>query len=464
MARPDSALTAKPYSNPDDKRFNAPLERAFESATLPFRELVRSQTTGGILLIGCAAAAMAIANSPLAEFYADTLHAPLGLRFGDMAFEKPLHFWINDGLMTVFFFLVGLEIKREMIAGELASIRKASLPIAAALGGMIMPALIYLCFTGGTAAARGWGVPMATDIAFAAGVLVLLGNRIPATVVTSLVALAIVDDLGAVLVITLFYTDALQLGALAAAAGWVLALVALNFFGVRRSLPYFIVGLALWTALLTSGIHATLAGVLTAFSIPARPKFDSAKLSDHLRDLLDDFDELDKESYTILHSSEQSDIAQEIEDAVVKTASPLRRIEHGLHAPVGLFIVPVFALANAGIPLDAASLGAAVSNPASRATMFGIAAGLVAGKFLGIVGASWLAVKAGAALPEGASWKHLVGVGLLGGIGFTMSIFIAELAFAGDEGGLNAAKLGIVAASLVAGIAGSLWLYAASRK
>ncbi len=446
---------------PADERFNAPLEKVFDKIVSPFEEFVHQETTSGLLLMACALVALVVANSMLAEAYAHILHTSVGFQVGGWHLEKTLHHWINDGLMALFFFVVGLEIKREILVGELADPRQAALPIIAAVGGMVVPALVYFAINNEGPAAMGWGIPMATDIAFAVGVMVLLGNRVPKQLLMFLVALAIVDDLGGVLVIAFFYTEEIAFGALAIAAAMFALLVLFNRFGIRNPLPYFLVGLLLWLAMLKSGVHATLAGVLTALTIPARPKYEPGQFSQHVRKLMDRFDASYKPGQSIMKNEEQRSILQTMENGVHLVETPLQRLEHSMHLPVALIIIPIFALANAGIPLDFGSMGQTLAHPVT----VGVMLGLILGKLLGIGGFSWLAIKFGLArLPVNTRMSQLVGVSLLGGIGFTMSIFIAELAFTGSAEYLLMAKTGILVASLLAGIAGLIWLYKAAPK
>jgi NhaA family Na+:H+ antiporter len=367
-----------------------------------------------------------------------------------------LHHWVNDGLMALFFFVVGMELKREMLVGELADLRQAALPIVAAIGGMVMPALIYLTINHGTDATRGWGVPMATDIAFAVGVLVLLANRVPKALITFLVALAIADDLGAVIVIALFYTQQLAVDWLAASVVFVLLLFFLNFVGIRKVLPYFGVSILLWYALLQSGVHATLAGVICAFAIPARPKYDPALFSRHIKKLVERFDASHQLGGNIMTNETLYSVVQTLEQGVRGVQTPLQRLEHSWHLPVAFLVIPVFALFNAGIPLQFGSLGETLTHP----VMLGVLFGLVLGKFIGITGACWLALRLGIGqLPSGTRFSQIAAASVLGGIGFTMSIFIAELGFAGQPEYLLMAKTGVLAASLMSGIFGFIWLW-----
>jgi NhaA family Na+:H+ antiporter len=364
---------------------------------------------------------------------------------------KPLLLWINDGLMAIFFFVVGLEIKREVLAGELSSVRKAAFPVIAAVGGMVVPAGLYVLLNRSGPEARGWGVPMATDIAFALGVLALLGSRAPTSLKIFLTAFAIADDIGAVLVIALFYTESIAWGYLGLAAGCLVLLVALNAGGARRPLTYVVLGLVLWVAFLKSGVHATVAGVLLAMTIPATARIDYPAFLQRGRSVLDQFERADTGDGEAATHSERQAALHTLEEACEHVQTPLHRIEHALHPWVTFAIMPVFALANAGVTLGG---GGGVGHPVA----LGVLLGLVLGKPIGITFFAWLAVRLGLAeLPPGITWQHVHGAGWLGGIGFTMALFIAGLAFAGTPY-LDTAKLGILSASLVAGVVGFVLL------
>lgn len=435
--------------------YYSPWEKTFGRILTPFEEFIHHESAGSLLLIGCTVAALLLANSPLSAAYDRILHTHLTIQVGHWTLDHTLHHWINDGLMALFFFVVGLEIKREVLVGDLSDARAAILPIIAAVGGMVAPALIYAAFNSGAAGIRGWGIPMATDIAFAVGVLTMLGSRVPKSLFAFLVALAIVDDLGAVAVIALFYSEQIIVTALAAAALFLGILVVLNLAGVRGALPYFSVAILLWLAMQKSGIHATVAGVLAAWTVPSRPKLEPRRFSEHVRRLMDKFDRLDSGRTTLIQNQQQRAIVQALESGVFMVESPLQRLEHAMHIPVAFLVVPLFALVNAGVPIELATLPGVVT----QSTSLGIFAGLLAGKLIGIAGLSWLAVRLGIGqFPVGCRTAHLVGVGLLAGIGFTMSIFIAELAFRADPQQLISAKTAILFASLLAGIAGYLWL------
>jgi Na+:H+ antiporter, NhaA family len=387
------------------------------SATNAFARFFAHESAGGLCLGAAALLALVVSNTALAPAYEAFLRLPGSVSVGGwLNFEKPLLVWVNDLWMAVFFFLVGLEIKREFIEGELASARQAMLPAAAALGGMVVPAAIYAALNWGDAQAlRGWAIPSATDIAFAIGVLMLLGSRVPASLKLFLTAVAIIDDLGAIVIIALFYTEQLSLLALGGAAVGIAVLLLLNRMRVTRIDVYAAVGLVIWVFVLKSGVHATLAGVITALAIPAR---DAAG------------------------------------------ASPLERTQHALHPWVAFGILPLFGFCNAGVNLAGASLSA-LFEPVT----LGIGAGLVLGKAVGVFGSAWLLIKSGvAAAPAGASSMQLLGVAVLCGIGFTMSLFIGGLAFEGLDASFETrVKLGVLAGSVVAALVGSAILWAAGR-
>ena len=440
---------------------HAPWEHSFRKVITPFEEFIKNQTTGGIILMVCLVIALLIANSPLAGIYQQIVNAPIALTIGDFVLEKSLHHWVNEGLMALFFFVMGLEIKRAILVGELSSPRKAALPIVAALGGMIVPALLYYWINPEGSAAHGWGIPMATDIAFAVGVLVLLGSRIPRSLVMFLVALAIADDLGAVLVIALFYTEQIALGYLVSALALLVVLIVFNLGGIRHPVPYFIIALLLWLMLLKSGVHASIAGVLGAFTVPARFKYDTLQFSRHMRELMERFDASQRPDMDIRTNEAQRIVLRTLERNIELVDTPLQRLEHLYHLPVALLVIPIFALANAGVPIAFDTIWAALHHPVT----LGVTIGLVLGKFLGITGSCWLALKLNIGqLPEHTEFRHIAGVSLLGGIGFTMSLFIAELAFAGHAEQLLMAKLGILCASLVAGVLGYVWLLLTTRR
>ena len=448
---------AVPAARPAPAAIAVPL---VERALAPFRRFAASQAAGGIVLLACTAVALAWANSPWGASYEHLWEQEVVVGLGAATVRATLHHLINDGLMAVFFFLVGLEIKREVLVGELASLRQAALPVAAAVGGMVVPALLYAALNAGGAGAAGWGVPMATDIAFALGVLALVGSRAPLALKVFLAALAIADDIGAVLVIAVFYSGGIAWGALGVGALLLLASFGANVAGVRRPWAYALLGVLLWAAVLASGVHATVAGVLLAFTIPVRTRVNEAQFLAEGRRALDDFDAaLDGAAspglaVKVLTNEPSQDALHRLEELCERAQPPLHRIEHGLHGVVAFAIMPLFALANAGVRLDG-DLGVALASPIT----LGVLLGLVLGKPLGITLFAWLAVRVGLATrPAGVSWRHVHGAAWLGGIGFTMSLFVAGLAFPGSGGApqLAAAKLGVLAASVLAGVVG--WL------
>lgn len=442
------------HSTPDADR-----DRGFT-----IRSFVQDEAFSGILLLACAIVAMVWVNSPWGETYDALWATDVTLGLLNFSHTDSLHHWINDGLMAIFFLVVGLEIKRELLAGELASVRRASLPIVAALGGVLVPALIYVALNRGTAGAAGWGIPMATDITFALGVLALLGNRIPLGLKIFLTALAIVDDIAAVMVIALFYTSQVSWTALGAATVIMALLIGANRIGVRRPAVYGLLGIGLWAAMYSSGVHATIAGILLAMTIPANTRIDSAAFLAKSRGLLDQFEDARSADYPsehILANGERQEALAEIEDAVEGAGAPLQRMEHTLHPWVAYAIVPLFALSNAGVRLGG-DPEAILSN---RVTL-GVLLGLFIGKQVGVTLASWLAVRSGIAdLPTGVTWRALHGASLLAGIGFTMALFVADLAFAsaGEPALMDAAKIGILLASLVSGVWGYLLLVRTPR-
>lgn len=424
-----------------------------ERLTRPFQQFAHQESSGGVVLLLCAIAALLWANSPAREAYFNLWSTPVEVRFGNLIYlDKPLLLWINDGLMAIFFFLVGMEIKRELLVGELASWRQAMLPIAAAIGGMVAPATIFFLLNADTPQVRGWGIPMATDIAFALGILALLGTRAPLALKVFLSALAIIDDLGAVLVIAMFYTEDLKLNALfyslLAFGGMLLA----NRLGVRNTLVYFVISAVMWYFMLKSGVHATVAGVMAAFVIPVRQRITPEDYVACVQEYLRQFD-VPRTKPTIILNPFQQSAVEAIERASERVQSPLQRLEHILLPWVAFAIMPIFAFANAGVSI----LGEAGGIDWGSRVLWGVMLGLLVGKPLGITLASWLAVRTGVArLPSGIHWIHILGVGFLAGIGFTMALFIAQLAY--DDYTLNLAKIGILLASTIAGTIGFLLL------
>jgi NhaA family Na+:H+ antiporter len=424
-------------------------ERAGDLVVRPFQLFAQRQASGGLVLLGCAILALAWANSPWAAAYEQLLHVPLSIALGNQVLRLDLLHWVNDGLMAIFFFGVGLEIKREFLVGELAERRKAMLPIVAAVGGMVLPALIYAGFNFDGAGAKGWGIPMATDIAFALGALAMLGSRIPEALKVFLVALAIVDDLGALLVIAVFYTASIDWRGIGVIVAVLLALWVANRFGARRGSIYLLLGLGLWAGFFMSGLHATLAGVLTALFVPARVKILPSALPKVIHRGADDIQAqaLDNDS-DALHPDRVAIIGA-LDGSLNAATAPLQRFEHAVQPWVTYAILPIFGLLNAGVAIDATVL-----RTLPTAVPLGIMVGLVLGKSLGISLASWLAVKTGLAeLPEGSTWRQLIGTAFLAGIGFTMALFINSLAFH-DSHFEREAQLAILIGSLLAAAIG----------
>ncbi len=459
----------------------------------PFERFLRIESSGGILLLIAAVVAFVWANVPQgAVVYHHFWHVPITIHVGTVSLSMTLAHWINDSLMGLFFFVVGLEIKREMLVGELSTPRQAALPIAAALGGMVVPALIYTAFNAGGPGSAGWGIPMATDIAFAVGIMAVLGRRAPLSLKIFITALAIVDDLGAVLVIAIFYTGQINMTALEISAALLLLMFALNRVGVRHAGVYLAVGIGLWLALFYSGLHATLAGVLAALAIPAKRHINGPQFISHGRYYLDRFESAGEEGgeARIIPNPDQQNAMHGLEASLEAAESPMARLEHILHPWARYVVMPLFALANAGISLvpaaeaAIASAGGAAGAAATAAgtpvgagviahlsllemlvqpVSLGVIAGLFIGKPVGIFLASWIAIRTGLGVkPRGVSWGALLGAGSLAGIGFTMSLFIADLGF--HEGTLlTEAKVGFLTASLVSGIVGSLILLSTGR-
>jgi len=425
------------------------------------KKFINEEAYGGILLIIVTIIALIWANSAFYESYHYIWHDyKVGFVWGDINMVGSLHHWINDGLMALFFFVIGLEIKREIMGGELSSLKKASLPIAAAIGGMIIPAVVYAIVTiNNPEIIDGWGIPMATDIAFALGLLALLGKRVHINLKIFLTALAIADDLGAVIVIAVFYTESINYSELLSAAFFIGVLVIANFAGVRRTSFYGLVGLVgVWMAFVFSGVHATIAGVLIALTIPARTKINENEYVKKLSNCLSQFKN-EKEIKGSLLSKKQAHLISKIEVLNEEAHTPLQELEHALHPFVAFFILPVFALSNAGVHIEG-SVVEMILHPIS----LGIIGGLVIGKFIGISLLSRLVVKMKiATLPEGVTWKQIYGVAFLAGIGFTMSMFISDLAFKEEEY-KQIAKVGIMAASFISATIGMIWLSSGKKE
>lgn len=436
------------------------LQKGVKLMVSPIENFLNLESSGGILLMLCTAIAIIWVNSGYEASYHHLWDQQLSFGFGNFSLVKPLHVWINDLLMAVFFFYVGLEIKREAIAGELSSLKEAAMPIAAAIGGMLLPAGIFLLIIGNfDYGHEGWGIPMATDIAFSIGILTLLGKRVPVSVKVFLTALAIVDDLGAILVIALFYSSDIQTNYLLYALPLLGLLILFNYLNLRRIPLYVIVGLIMWYLFLKSGIHPTVCGVIVAFTIPARRKINLKQFLDTTKNGLNVLESTKIPQNEIVLEKEQIEAINLIEDVSDKVQSPLQRLENTLHDWVIHFIMPVFALANAAVVFKSDILDSLLS-PVSIA----VAVALVAGKSLGITLASWISVKIGlASLPLNTTWKEIFGAAILGGIGFTMSLFVSNLAFT-DPLLIDQAKVGIFFGSIMAGLLGYFFLKSVLKK
>ncbi|KPH55110.1 sodium/proton antiporter NhaA [Helicobacter pullorum] len=421
-----------------------------------FSKITKSESFAGILLLCCAVLAMIVANSPWGDSYAALWKTKFGFDVNGVFIGMSLEHWINDVLMAFFFLVVGLEIKREVLFGELAGFKRAALPIIAALGGMIGPGIIYFTLNAGTPSEHGFGIPMATDIAFALGVLSALGKRVSISVKVFLVSLAVADDLGAIIVIALFYSSGISFEWLAVAVGIVAVLVVLNKAGIKALTPYMILGVLLWIAVHNCGVHATIAAVVLAFTIPVAPKIDTLTFMEKIKTMIKDFQESEKQKDGILLQSEQVEALYHIAKHKNAVQNPLLRLEHALAPYSNYLIMPIFAFANAGV-----SIGSNIDFGIDH-VFLGIFFGLVVGKPLGIFTFTFLAEKLGiAARPKGATWVEIFGAGALGGIGFTMSMFVTNLAFSGEHAlvATDVAKISILIASLSAGILGSIFFF-----
>ena len=415
---------------------------------------IRAESFSGIFLFFCALSAMIVANSPLSDFYKEFWELPLGFSFAGEFYGFRIHDWINDVLMSVFFLMVGLEIKRELLFGDLSGFAKAAFPVIGAIGGMIVPGVIYFALNAGTPSYHGFGIPMATDIAFALGVILLLGKRVPLALKVFLVTLAVADDLGAIVVIAVFYPspEGLHVEYLGIALALIALLVVVNRLGVRNLGIYIGIGIVLWFCVHHGGIHATIAAVALAFCIPVKPKIESKEFIDIVSQMMQIFASKEKERTNILLNTEQMSAIDEVGREFVKVQNPLLRLEHALQPLCAFVIMPLFAFANAGVDIRAEV------NFHIDHILLGIILGLVVGKPVGILGLTFICEKLKiAARPAGVTWSHIFGAGMLAGIGFTMSMFVANLAF-NDPHAADVAKVAILLASSIAGIAGSLFL------
>lgn len=423
-----------------------PLLRLARLAGRPLERFLRIEAASGIVLLVAAAVALVWANSPWVHTYAALWHTPVGLRLGDFAFERPLEWFVNDGLMVIFFFVVGMEIRRELHHGELSEWRRAALPAAAALGGMLAPAAFYLALAGGPETRSGWGVPMATDIAFAVGILTLLGSRVPAALRVLLLALAVIDDLGAIVVIALFYSSGVSLSGFAVAAVGFAGIFAMQRLGVRAKLAYIAPSVVAWAGIYTAGVHPTIAGVVVGLVTPVRAWLGP---DGFLVGVKRELEHLSRAQPTSLTSHELAETLRNVDVARREAMSPAESLIEALHPWVAFGIMPVFALANAGVTISGEALGGSTALVAAA-----VAVGLVVGKPVGILIACWVTLRLGVGtLPRGLGLRHLVVLGVVAGVGFTMALFIAQLAFA-QPAPLAAAKLGVLAASGAAAVLG----------
>jgi NhaA family Na+:H+ antiporter len=440
------------------EKISGQIEERFSSLVSPFQSFMRDQVTASVILIIFTFVALLIANSDFANIYHHLLNKEVGALFGEWTMKASIHRWINDGLMAIFFFVIGLEIKREILVGDLKTRARAMPVMAAALGGMLFPASIYFVLNYNSVAQHGWGIPMATDTAFAVGVLALLRNRIPGSLAAFLAALAIIDDIGAILVIAFVYTKTIHFSYLAVAGVLLGVLLLFNLLGIRRPSLYLIIGALVWYSMLQSGVHATIAGILVALTVPARPKKGKKWFLMRIRKLLNQLEKIEyqkSDSSPILAEDEQHAVLENVEDTAKKTTTPLQRWESGLEHPVALFVLPIFALANAGVALS----GSTFTDIFSESLSLGIMLALIFGKCAGITLSGFLVIKSGSGnLPPGMTMRHLMGIGLLGGVGFTMSIFISGLSFTPGSELATLSKSSILLASLIAGASGYIWL------
>ncbi len=424
----------------------------------PVQDVINTEGAGGIVLVAAAVVAIVWANSPWSDVYHDLLESPLVVDLGIIRVDEPFHFWVNDVAMVVFFFLVGMEIKREMVVGELRTFRRVVAPLLAALGGMLVPIGLFLLLAQGDEASAGWGVPMATDIAFALGVVALLGPRVPVQLKVLLLAAAIFDDLGAVLVITVFYTEVVEIVPLLIGVGLLGLVPVLTRIGVRPNTIYMLLGIAAWAAVLESGVHPTVVGVALGLMTPWRSWYSSADFEENAERTLTELREGIGSAPDVSGREQRTEALLQMSEITRETVAPLDRIEHELLPWVAVVIVPLFAWANAGVSLQGGALGNALGSSLTWA----ILAGLVLGKPIGLTVGYAIALRLGGERPDGVTWAGVLGVGMLAGIGFTISLFVTELAYTSpilqDE-----AKVGILAASVVSGVAGYLTLRSMGR-
>lgn len=436
------------------------LQRGLENIHDPFSNFIRAQTTSSLFLLVATIIALWWANSAYSSVYQNLIHTPIGFFVGEFELRASLKHVINDGLMVIFFFLLGLEIKREVLAGDLAQPEHRRMLIVCAAGGMVCPAVIYSLFNWSLDSQIGWGIPMATDTAFALGVLTLVRKHIPGSLLAFLVGLAIVDDVGAILVIAIFYTQEISVMHLSSAVALIAFLAVANYAGVRQPFFYIVVAVGAWWMMLKSGIHPTVAGVAIALTVPARPSLASAKLLDKAKSIITSMQNKTKQ-VDVLGSRRDHEKVLEVRDFAERASTPLRRWEDTLALPVALFILPLFALTNAGVVFGLSSFIDSLQHP----TGLGIVTGLVIGKFVGISGACWLALRYNiGCLPDSLNFQHVVGISLIAGIGFTMSTFIAALGFDAQPEHLHNAKTSILVASALSAVLGVVYLRVISTK
>lgn len=430
------------------------LQRGLENIHDPFSDFIRAQTTSSVFLLVATIAALWWANSAYSSAYQNLIHTPIGFFAGEFELRASLKHIINDGLMVIFFFLLGLEIKREVLAGELSRSENRRMLMVCAVGGMVCPAVTYSLFNWSLASQIGWGIPMATDTAFALGILALVRKHIPVSLLAFIVGLAIVDDVGAILIIAIFYTQEISVMHLLSAFALVAFLALANYSGVRQPVFYILIGVAAWWAMLKSGVHPTVAGVAIALTVPARPKLASGELFDKAKSLVTSMQK-ETRRVDVLGSRRDHEQVLEVRDYAERASTPLRRWEDALDLPVSLFVLPLFALTNAGVVFGFNSFIDSLREPIG----LGIITGLVVGKCVGISGACWLGLRFRIGnLPHGVALKHVIGVSLIAGIGFTMSTFIAALGFDAQPEHLHSAKTSILVASVLSAILGVLYI------
>ena len=436
-------------------------EKLLSSVKGHFELFLKSQLTGGIILLFCTILTLFVANSPFSEYFYNFFHVHIKIKVYEFILDKPLHMWINELLMSFFFLLMGLEIKREIICGELSSFKKASLPLFAAVGGVIIPAVIYYIFNNNGIEQKGWAIPMATDIAFVVGIMSLLKSKIPSTLFTIVVAIAIVDDIIAVVVIALFYTSDINFMYLGIGGGITLILILMNRFKIHNYVYYLLVGAILWFCFYKSGVHSTLSGIIVAFSIPAFSHYSPSKYYKKMVDLLDEYRKSFKTNPNLLKNTKLSSVLTAMELGVHKVQSPLLDLEHKLSNPVSFIIIPLFALANAGVSFNFDSISDIINN---NVTM-GISIALIFGKSIGIFSSIMIIIKLKIAdIDKSINIRHILGIAFLSGIGFTMSIFISDLAFDSFNNLFTAAKTGIILGSFISALIGVIILSISKKR